>query len=1519
MNPLTRLVRSVSLFSWGWRNRQEPGRRPRPGKPACFRPLLEVLEDRVTPAQLSVTSNLDPATLTAGTLRYAVNQANQDAANGIADTIVFASSLSGATITLTQGELEFGTTGTGVRTIDGSSLSSPLTISGNHASRVFQVDAGVTAILDNLRVIDGNGAGSYMSGSGGAICNSGTLSLNDVTVSGNSGGHGAGIENDGVLTLNDCVFSGNAGSQPGGGLRNNGVATISNSTFSGNSATWGGAIESLGTLTLSNSTLSGNTGSVSGGGLYVYSGQATVFNSTMAGNSAGEGGGVVFYMGTLALSNVTISANSASQGGGGIDAYAGSNLTLSNTIVAGNQSPYAPDLWGNVAAASTCNLIGVSIGMTGISNGDTSFNRVGTLAAPLNPMLAPLANNGGPTATMASLTGSPVRAFGGPVTTITEAASTASLTLNVAAAAAIASTPGQYLILIDGEELDVTGVNLANNTVTVTRGLNGQLAAFQAGDAVSFFTDQRGQPVAQPPDIGAYQVFVPGSTAPVPTIAALSPMAGPKTGYTKVTITGTNLAHAKAVHFGTALGWILSSTATQVVAVSPPALPGPVDVTVTTLFGTSTKLLADRYTYAAPPTILGLSQTKGQLGGGTELTISGLNLINATRVDFGTKQAGIVSTSPTQVVVTIPAGNSGAVYVRVTTAGGTSAPTTAGQFTYLAAPSVTGIAPAAGPAAGGSIVTIAGTSLANAVAVYFGTTLAPRIPSDLANKIVVVSPPGVPGTVDVTVLTAVGTSATSSADRFTYLDPPSASATSVLASLQNASIRTLAKADYNRDGILTRDDMIGIFNAVAQQDSTGLTSTQLSDLTTLVNNSGVLGMPADVANLASKVVGYNLANMHFQGQTLLPSGQLEIGATATQLNDLVAKWFLGEDLPAAVDGSGTTYPYALASGSLFGPGGPSNLDVVQGDIADSFLLSPLAEAALRSPSLIATMFTNNGDGTYTVRFFQPVGNTLVPDYVTVNLELPYNGPGWFVFANAGQPISNPNNVLWVALAEKAYAQLSEETGSANSYASLNGGAGSLAMEQIRGLAPGMVITLNPTYVIDLIPYLNIGSLITLVSSASPSNSNVIANTEYYLTGFNPSNGLFTVVSSWGANTPNLGSLYLTSSQVLTSFRGYEWTQPFTLVLNQPPIITSASSATFTAGQAGTSFTVTTQAGYPTPTYLGRTGALPAGLVFVPGLNGTATIQGTPAPYAGGVYTITIIAANSATSKTTQTFTLTVNQAPTITSAPSATFVVGKAGTTFKVTSAGFPEPKLTATGLPNGLTFTDNGNGTATISGTPQAGAEGKIPVTFTASNGIGKSATQNFTLVLDQPPTITSADSATFTAGQAGSSFTVTTQAGYPALTSLSRTGALPPGLVFVPGPNGTATIHGTPAPYAHGTYTITITAANALISKTTQTFTLTVDQAPSITSAALAAFVLGKSGTTFKVTTIGFPEPALTASTLPAGLSFTDNGNGTATISGTPQPGSQGKNTVTITASNGIGKSATQTLTLWVLTDAV
>ena len=271
--------------------------------------------------------------------------------------------------------------------------------------------------------------------------------------------------------------------------------------------------------------------------------------------------------------------------------------------------------------------------------------------------------------------------------------------------------------------------------------------------------------------------------------------------------------------------------------------------------------------------------------------------------------------------------------------------------------------------------------------------------------------------------------------------------------------------------------------------------------------------------------------------------------------------------------------------------------------------------------------------------------------------------------------------------------------------------------------------------------------------------------------------------------------------------------------------------------------------------------------------------------------------------------------PTITSATNTTFTVGAAGA-FTVTTAGTPAPSLTEAGaLPTGVTLKDNGNGTATLGGTPVSGTGGTYSITISASNGIGTAASQGFTLTVSLAPAITSANTATLAVGAAGTFAVTATGTPTP---SLTETGSLPSGVTFADNGNGTATLSGTPAASSGGIYSLTIKAHNGAGADASQSFTLTVNQAPVITSASSATFTVG-AVSAFTVTATGPPAPSLTVTgALPIGVSFVDNGNGTATLSGTPVTGTAGSYPFTITAHNGLGTDASQPFSLTVGTPA-
>jgi hypothetical protein len=252
-------------------------------------------------------------------------------------TVTFHPSLSDATITLSGGHLVLAKN----LTIDASALARPVVLDGLGTHRIFTINAGATGTLDSLVITNGFGWQ-----------------------------RGGGVENLGTLTLRRCTVIGNYSDAPlssgpggGGGLYNGGVCTIESSTIANNSVgpqvLGGGGIMNEGTLTLNQCTVAGNDGHFGNFG----------------------GGGVLAHAGVMAVNQSTVSGNTAFSFGDGFYVSSGAEVTVSNSIVAGNAG-------NDFYAAAGLSLLGVNL--TNVA-----------------PQLAPLGDYGGPTPTMPPLFGSP--------------------------------------------------------------------------------------------------------------------------------------------------------------------------------------------------------------------------------------------------------------------------------------------------------------------------------------------------------------------------------------------------------------------------------------------------------------------------------------------------------------------------------------------------------------------------------------------------------------------------------------------------------------------------------------------------------------------------------------------------------------------------------------------------------------------------------------------------------------------------------------------------------------------------------------------------------------------------------------------------------------------------------------------------------------------------------------------------------------------------------------------------------
>jgi hypothetical protein len=340
-------------------------------------------------------------------------------------------------------------------------------------------------------------------------------------------------------------------------------------------------------------------------------------------------------------------------------------------------------------------------------------------------------------------------------------------------------------------------------------------------------------------------------------------------------------------------------------------------------------------------------------------------------------------------------------------------------------------------------------------------------------------------------------------------------------SLNDPSLRAETRTDFTRDAAITRGDLLGLFSR-AEADGQ-VSAAGFHDLQALVANAGTLHMPGYVQDLANKVVNGDAANAHYLGASL---GNLYAGSPAWQLQDLVNKWFLGLDHPAVVltpdqiqaGWTANGAAYTVVNGSLFGGTGPSYTDVFQGWLGDCTVMASVAEVAARA-NLISSMFIDNGDGTWTVRFFHSGS----PVYVTVDNQLPAGG-NLYDHPHSG--------VLWVALAEKAYAQLNESgwlgtlSPGINSYVALDNGNQTTIVTALSALSGRPASTFS-TGSADLGTALAQGRLVVLATGDATGHPNIEHNHAYAVVGYDPSAGLpFTVFNPWGINGGHDGANFI---------------------------------------------------------------------------------------------------------------------------------------------------------------------------------------------------------------------------------------------------------------------------------------------------------------------------------------------------------------------------------------------------------
>ncbi|MFZ5856640.1 MAG: choice-of-anchor Q domain-containing protein [Chloroflexota bacterium] len=356
-------------------------------------------------------------------------------------------------------------TNDGALIIDGGNN---ITISGDSDGdndgdvRILYIHPSAVLTLQNLTL----DRGLMTTDGGGAIKNSGTLTLNNVTVS--NGVTTAAFEGGGAiynssgsaaLTLVDSTITGNTSTRSGGAIYNiGGSVTVTDSVLSANfTDESGGAIYNSGPLTITGGTFTSNqalgggggainevtpsgtpsiTGSMffdnqaqSGGAIHLSQATMTVSESTFESNDAttNDAGGIyVAGSATLNVTNSTFSANTTASRGGGIFSF--NPVTLTNVTVSDNSGAGGA---GGVHMYDTLTITNTIIA-NNVTGGDCILDSGGSVSGTSSdnliedaanacgltdgvdgnivgddPLLGPLQNNGGTTETHALLSGSP--------------------------------------------------------------------------------------------------------------------------------------------------------------------------------------------------------------------------------------------------------------------------------------------------------------------------------------------------------------------------------------------------------------------------------------------------------------------------------------------------------------------------------------------------------------------------------------------------------------------------------------------------------------------------------------------------------------------------------------------------------------------------------------------------------------------------------------------------------------------------------------------------------------------------------------------------------------------------------------------------------------------------------------------------------------------------------------------------------------------------------------------------------
>lgn len=327
------------------------------------------------------------------------------------------------------------------------------------------------------------------------------------------------------------------------------------------------------------------------------------------------------------------------------------------------------------------------------------------------------------------------------------------------------------------------------------------------------------------PDTTTYTEANAFTYAATPTITTVSPASGPTAGGTTVTITGTNFRAGIAVTFGGTAGTgLVFNSATELVVTTPAKTAGLYAVVVTNS-DTSTYTKANGFQYGDQPTITAVAPATVGTSGGANVQVTGTNFrtTGTTLTVGGTAFTGVTVNSPTELVATAPAKAEGTYNVVVTVDGLSYAKANALTYAPVASPTITTVAPNAGPVAGGTVITLTGTGFKSGLTVTVGGTAATGV-TFIDSTTVQATTPAKAAAVYNVVLTNTDGGSKTVLNGFIYQAAPVITAASPPSgTIAGGTALTITGTDF-RDGITGTIDGVP-FTAFTRGGATTITAT----------------------------------------------------------------------------------------------------------------------------------------------------------------------------------------------------------------------------------------------------------------------------------------------------------------------------------------------------------------------------------------------------------------------------------------------------------------------------------------------------------------------------------------------------------------------------------------------------------------------------------------------------------------------------------------------------------------------